>query len=88
MDQDCAGDDDYDRDGDASSAKAYGGTDCDDGDSLIGPHADEVWYDGVDQDCDGGNDYDADGDGYTSADYDGDDCDDATDAAHPGVSEV
>ncbi|MFN7143448.1 MAG: MopE-related protein, partial [Myxococcota bacterium] len=52
--------------------------DCDDGDALVFPGAEEAWYDGVDQDCDG-NDTDRDGDGFAV----GDDCDDTVAAVNP-----
>jgi len=69
-------------------AVATGG-DCDDGDAAIGPHATEIWYDGVDQDCDGGSDYDQDGDGD---DIDtatgGTDCDDMNASIHGDALEV
>ncbi|MFT4979379.1 MAG: hypothetical protein ACI8S6_005289, partial [Myxococcota bacterium] len=66
VDQDCAGDDDYDADADGVRAVEGGGADCDDTDPLISPLGVEVWYDGIDQDCDGGSDDDADGDGFDS----------------------
>jgi hypothetical protein len=58
-DQDCSGGSDYDRDGDgvASAAepddRGLYGTDCDDGDALVNPEAEEVCGDGVVNDCDG-----------------------------------
>ncbi|MFZ5478794.1 MAG: MopE-related protein [Myxococcota bacterium] len=88
-DSDCAGDDDYDADGDGVQLA----DDCDDGDATVSPDATETWYDGVDADCDGLSDYDADGDGHASDAWGGDDCDDddatvspdATDAWYDGV---
>jgi hypothetical protein len=74
VDQDCAGDDDFDQDGDWVATETYPdrdgawGTDCDDTDGAVFPGQSESWYDGTDQDCDG-NDGDVDGDGYWSADY-------------------
>ena len=62
--------------------------DCDDGDPLINPGVEEVWYDGVDADCDGASDLDADGDGHDSDAHDGDDCDDADPAVNPSADEV
>ncbi len=73
------------------SGHALVGGDCDDGDPEVGPHAEELWYDGVDDDCDG-NDGDFDGDGYTREGYAFDDpegrpsgdCDDQDPEEHPG----
>jgi hypothetical protein len=67
-DADCAGDDDFDQDGDGYPVSA----ECDDLDPQRYPDPDvvEIWYDGVDQNCDG-NDGDQDGDGYYVADYSG-----------------
>ncbi len=55
VDSDCAGDDDFDADGDgwASEAHAPGGGDCDDLDPAVNPAADEVPGNGIDDDCDG-----------------------------------
>ena len=80
VDTDCAGNDDYDQDGDGYVSEANGGLvtqyvdgsgalstgDCDDLDADIHPDADDDWYDGVDTDCAGNDDYDKDGDGYVS----------------------
>ncbi len=63
-DADCAGDSDFDADGDGADVPS----DCDDARAGIGPSQIELWYDGVDQDCDG-NDGDQDGDGWWIADY-------------------
>jgi hypothetical protein len=65
-DADCAGDDDFDQDGDGFPLDA----ECDDLDPARYPDPEipEVWYDGLDQNCDG-NDGDQDGDGYYAADY-------------------
>ena len=84
VDQDCAGDDDHDADGDGVRAPSGGGTDCDDSDPLIQPLSTEIWYDGVDQNCDGQSDYDADRDGFDSDAHDGTDCNDADDSIWPG----
>jgi len=64
VDQDCAGGNDYDQDGDGYAADFAGGADCDDADSLAFPGAEERWYDGIDQDCLGDRDDDQDGDGW------------------------
>ncbi len=65
VDSDCAGDSDYDQDGDGYDHDAYGGTDCDDTDRRIRPDAIDVPDDGVDGDCDG-----TDTTGYTLLDID------------------
>ena len=65
LDQDCAGDDDFDGDGDGFPRCE----ECDDTEPTIYPSDQpEVWYDGVDDNCDG-NDGDKDGDGYVDAAY-------------------
>jgi hypothetical protein len=53
VDSDCAGDSDYDQDGDGYDSDAYGGTDCDDTTRRVRPDALDVPGDGVDGDCDG-----------------------------------
>jgi hypothetical protein len=74
VDQDCAGDDDFDSDSDGYATDAYAnrggsyGSDCDDTEGSVFPGQFETFYDGTDDNCDG-NDGDADGDGYWSADY-------------------
>jgi hypothetical protein len=50
--------------------------DCDDGDALVHPGAEEIFYDDVNQDCTIGSDFDADGDGVEALEYGGEDCDD------------
>jgi hypothetical protein len=80
VDSDCAGDDDYDYDGDGSPVDE----DCDDTDWNAFPGNTEVWYDAVDGDCDGANDFDQDGDGVEVAD----DCSDADATIYPGAPEV
>ena len=82
LDADCAGDSDWDADGDGWD---WGGGDCDDGDAAVHPGAVETWYDGVDQDCSAGSDHDADGDGVDG--LGGGDCQDADPAVYPGASE-
>ena len=52
IDQDCAGDDDYDADGDGVYPPEHGGGDCDDHHDFVYPGAEE-WCDEVDHDCDG-----------------------------------
>lgn len=78
VDQDCAGDDDYDADKDGFVPDAYVGLatgavdgsgalpggDCDDAGATIFPDAAETFYDGVDQNCTGDDDYDQDKDGF------------------------
>jgi hypothetical protein len=88
VDQDCAGDDDDDADGDGYASENTGGDDCDDNDDSINPGATDSWYDGVDQDCAGDDDDDADGDGYASEDVGGDDCDDNDDSVNPGATDT
>ena len=59
--------------------------DCDDNDDIVGPHMDEIEYDGVDNDCDPLTyDDDLDQDGYDEAD----DCDDRDDGVNPGAAEI
>lgn len=94
VDADCAGDDDYDQDGDGYQADVFnpdasaGGGDCNDVWADIYPGAPDDWYDGVDADCAGDDDWDADGDGWASALYDkGDDCDDSNPLIFPGADE-
>jgi hypothetical protein len=53
VDSDCAGDDDYDADGDGVTAEAYGGEDCDDAEARVHPGAWDGPGDTVDQNCDG-----------------------------------
>ncbi len=53
IDSDCAGDSDYDADGDGFDSDGYGGSDCDDTSRRIRPTALDVPGDGVDGDCDG-----------------------------------
>lgn len=76
IDSDCAGDDDFDQDGDGWASDEYEGLDCDDTDPEVSPDTPEIWYDGIDANCIGDDDYDQDGDGDRSDDWGGDDCDD------------
>ena len=89
VDQDCAGDDDFDADGDGHRSVDFGGLDCNDADAAVSPGATEQWYDGVDQDCANDDDFDADRDGY-STDTDGADfdCDDNRSDVKPGAIEI
>ncbi len=84
---------DMDEDGffDASNpdcASTYGAAflDCDDGDSTINPHEEELPCDGVDNDCsvDSPDGADLDLDGYTVCD----DCADSVAAVNPGAVEL
>lgn len=85
VDADCAGDDDFDNDGDGAASDAYGGTDCNDLNPAVGPEVDEVPYNGADDDCDPTTpDDDLDGDGLRSFE----DCDDTDPHVFPGALEV
>ncbi len=88
VDGDCAGDSDYDADGDGQDRDSDGGTDCDDTDADIYLGAFDWWYDGIDSNCDGADDYDHDEDGQASAAYGGTDCDDNDAAVMAGGVEV
>ena len=90
IDQDCAGDSDWDADGDGHDAawRPDGtGGDCDDGNPAVHPDATERWYDGVDDDCDG-NLHDADGDGQDGTQGGGADCDDQDPDVYYGAPET
>ena len=102
VDQDCAGGDDFDLDGDGYRLDPTSTTDavsedytpdpgweldCNDRDPFVHPHAAETHYDGVDQDCDGADDFDADGDGWASSLHGGEDCDDADREVFPGAED-
>jgi hypothetical protein len=94
VDSDCAGNDDYDADGDGwqvsnhNSDPGSGGGDCNDTNASVFPGAADAWYDGVDTDCDGSDDWDQDGDGErTTYNNRGDDCDDTNPAVHPDAQE-
>ncbi|MEN0061685.1 MAG: putative metal-binding motif-containing protein [Myxococcota bacterium] len=52
IDSDCAGDSDFDADGDGLDSDVYGGTDCNDAEATAFPGAREA-CDGFDTDCDG-----------------------------------
>ncbi|MDP2316160.1 MAG: right-handed parallel beta-helix repeat-containing protein [Pseudomonadota bacterium] len=96
VDGDCAGDSDFDQDGDGVATDAWAdrdgayGLDCDDTDATVAPGAPDDFYDGIDGDCAGNSDYDADGDGFDSsaASVDGTDCDDADTAVNPDADEA
>jgi hypothetical protein len=97
VDQDCRGDDDYDCDRDGYVADAVSALsdlpagDCDDGDPLVNPGAEDPPYDGVDSACDGDlREYDADGDGFASVGSPGaqpTDCNDLDADISPGTTE-
>jgi len=89
VDEDCAGDSDYDGDGDGHDAEVWGGDDCDDGNSTTFPGStEEICYDGEDSDCLGDSDWDCDADGYELASHGGEDCDDSDADIHPGVTDA
>ena len=85
VDADCAGDDDYDADGDGFVRDSDAGLptqyvttsgllpagDCDDDNAAIYTNAPDTWYDGLDYDCAGDDDFDQDGDGYVPTAYAG-----------------
>jgi len=52
VDQNCAGDDDFDADGDGVYPPEHGGSDCNDDHDFVYPGAEE-WCDEIDHDCDG-----------------------------------
>ena len=87
-DSDCAGDSDFDQDGDGEDALGYGGLDCLDEDPDSYPGAEETWYDGIDSDCDGASDYDKDLDGYERSEDGGLDCDDDDDDVNPDSADT
>lgn len=72
IDSDCAGNNDYDQDGDGYETMVWnddsrqGGGDCQDNNASMHPGAPDAWYDGVDSNCDGHDDFDQDGDGSRS----------------------
>jgi hypothetical protein len=88
VDTDCAGNDDYDQDGDGHAPRAFGGDDCNDNDASVSPDTAEIWYDGIDSDCDGADDYDQDGDGQQRDADGGADCDDADPTVYTGATET
>jgi uncharacterized protein (TIGR03382 family) len=80
VDSDCAGNDDYDQDGDGYAADLFGGGDCDDTRDRVYPDSPwEMNTDGVDGDCDGLDSIDRDGDGWVAQI----DCDDDDASVHP-----
>jgi hypothetical protein len=76
--------DDGDFDGDGFVEPA----DCDDGDPLVYPGAEEVPYDGKDQNCDGFDLVDRDRDGFQAQAAGGPDCNDLDASVHPGAKET
>ena len=88
IDQDCAGGDLTDVDGDGYDAEEVGGEDCDDSATTVHPDAEE-YCDDLDNDCDGtvdeGLHTDDDGDGLTECDGD---CDDADPDTYLGAEEL
>ncbi len=80
VDSDCAGNDDFDQDGDGTRVEG----DCDDADATVYPGAADTWYDGVDSDCAADDDFDQDVDGFT-VDVD---CDDGDDTVNPGARDT
>ena len=87
IDADCAGDSDFDADGDGYDDVSAGGEDCDDSDAGINPGATEIYYDNIDQDCANDSDFDADGDGYDDISGGGEDCDDSNANVNPMAAE-
>lgn len=101
VDEDCAGDDDFDRDQDGfrvdpdtveitdpNYVPDLSALDCDDTRADVHPHAVDVPYDGVDADCRGDDDFDVDGDGHATPAGGGADCDDGDSQRHPGAEDV
>ncbi len=85
IDEDCAGGDDFDQDGDGRVPDEYQGLptdgvkgsgelkagDCDDTDPVVSPKQPDDYYDGIDQDCGGEDDYDSDEDHFVAAEHAG-----------------
>ncbi len=89
IDDDCAGGDLQDVDGDGQiSDQVSGGTDCDDTDATVNTAVLEVPYDGIDNDCSGADLTDVDGDGHDGPSGTGPDCDDDDATVNPAASEV
>ena len=92
IDSDCAGNDDFDQDGDGYIQNAYSSLsplttgDCDDEDANIYPLAPDN-SDGIDSDCLGNDDYDQDGDGDAIEELGGD-CNDLDPAISSLAGEI
>ena len=90
IDSDCAGNDDYDQDGDGFVSVDYEAFsdlpsgDCDDQNALIYPLAEDISVNNIDENCDGFDGIDADEDGFADFFSGGTDCDDL----EPSVVEI
>ena len=88
VDSDCAGDNDYDQDGDGYTSLTYGGDDCDDADPSAYPGAPDEPYDGVFSDCERADEFDVDGDGFDAEVVGGTDCDDDDSDINPDAEDI
>jgi hypothetical protein len=104
VDSDCAGNNDFDEDGDGWAPSGLGGRstlyapdapiaddgDCDDADPDVNPGLPETYYDGRDNDCDPTTiDNDQDADGFTDdGTGTGDDCNDTLADVNPDAQEI